>query len=312
MKQLYTFLFLLLLSTFGVSQSEVFLNINHKLGTQNFDFNSTGTTAMGHDFEVERLEYYISEITVNHDGTSTLIEDLWILADGGRAVAESLGTLDFTTIESITLHIGVDEEHNHLNPASWPSTHPLAPQAPSMHWGWTAGYRFVAMEGRSNGSVWQLHGLGDSNYFETTVDVEPRVEGDVTHIDLDANYIAALNSIDVSAAPISHGETGPARICLVNFSETVFSQASTTSNIVEEEIFDFSLFPNPSADGRIAVELPQPIDAVLQIVSTSGQLIIEKELNAGKGSVFINEGGVYIVNIIAEDKAFKSQTFVVE
>ena len=35
---------------------------------------------------------------------------------------------DITNVESITFSVGVDQAHNHLDPASYPASHPLAPQ----------------------------------------------------------------------------------------------------------------------------------------------------------------------------------------
>ena len=58
-----------------------------------------------------------------------------------------LGSHDITTLESVRFGVG-RSEHNHLDPSAYPGDHPLAPQLPSMHWGWASRYfhRF-GMEG---------------------------------------------------------------------------------------------------------------------------------------------------------------------
>jgi hypothetical protein len=43
--------------------------------------------------------------------------------------------------------IGLDSATNHGDPSIWSGTHPLNPNVNNLHWGWTGGYIFAAMEG---------------------------------------------------------------------------------------------------------------------------------------------------------------------
>ena len=43
--------------------------------------------------------------------------------------------------------IGLDSTINHGDPSLWGGTHPLNPAVSNLHWGWTGGYIFAAMEG---------------------------------------------------------------------------------------------------------------------------------------------------------------------
>ena len=72
-------LFTLVLFAFSVtafSQNNVTMNIHHKLATEDFALNMAAKNNVDHDFNVSRLQYYISEITIVHDdGQETPIED---------------------------------------------------------------------------------------------------------------------------------------------------------------------------------------------------------------------------------------------
>ncbi len=294
------------------AQQEVVFNINHKLGTEDFALNMQSEN-QGEKYIIERLEYYISEISINHDGVSTNIEDLYLLVNGSEPVSVSLGMIEFQEIESVTFHIGVNEEVNHADPSLWPSDHPLFPKLPSMHWGWTGGYRFVAMEGNNNGVVWQLHGLGDSNYFTTTIMVEQRESDGKVHIDLDADYTAALEGIDVASGPISHGETGEARACLINFNERVFTQAGTLSNIVVENDLAFNIYPNPVLNGRVQLDLPSNVTSgQLNIIASDGRVVESHTLSGETTELQLVNRGVFIAQVIAADATFITQYIVVQ
>ncbi len=44
--------------------------------------------------------------------------------------------------------MGFDSATNHGNPQVWPSDHPMNPNLNGLHWGWSGGYIFQAMDGR--------------------------------------------------------------------------------------------------------------------------------------------------------------------
>ncbi len=182
------------------AQNDINLSIFHKLANEEFNLNQAANNNLEHDFKITRLEYYISEISLIHDGgTETLIEDLWILVNASSKTEVELGNYDINTVEKIVFHIGVDPAHNHLDPSTYEASHPLAPKAPSMHWGWTAGYRFVALEGHGGPALdqlVQLHGLDDKNYFTTEVVLDKTAENGILNIQLDADYTRALEDIE--------------------------------------------------------------------------------------------------------------------
>ena len=109
-----------------------------------------------------------------------------------------LGNFPVSHLEQITYSIGVVEELNHLDPSTYPDDHPLAHQNPSMHWGWTSGYRFLCLDGHMLSDVVQIHALGDANLFSQTHSFEiPSLSGYIG-CSLNADYSQILNDLDIS------------------------------------------------------------------------------------------------------------------
>ena len=143
---IYTIVFLCCANNL-LAQKTVRLKINHFLNNNTFVSGQMATNNLGSNFQVDRIQYYISEITLYHDNTTTKLAGKHLLVNANTAVNDSLGVFNIISLDSISFGIGVDTAYNHLDPAYYFPGHPLAPQSPSMHWGWTAGYRFVVYEG---------------------------------------------------------------------------------------------------------------------------------------------------------------------
>ena len=138
-------------------------------------FNTGYTTPAGYPLKFTRLQYYISQMEITHDGGQvTPMTDLYILANGLVPKDFDLGSYAIDEVEKISFYIGVDQQSNHSDPALWPSGHALALQFPTMHWGWAAGYRFAAIEGKAGNGfffTYQIHALGDQHYGKAELDV---------------------------------------------------------------------------------------------------------------------------------------------
>ena len=131
-KTLFT---LWMLSVFTAwSQQSVRLSIGHQLSGAAFGSTVTAQNDLGHDFRTERLQFYLSQIELVHDGGQTTpVPNTWFLVDANVPFDESLGSFSVGTLEAIRFGVGVEQAANHLDPASYAMTHPLAPKNPSMH-----------------------------------------------------------------------------------------------------------------------------------------------------------------------------------
>lgn len=244
-------IFILILVPFIVkAQKNVTLHITHKLGAAAFAFDQTAQNNLSQDFKITRVDYYISGIKIIHDGGMELaLPDKYILAKGSANVAEDLGSLNVTNVEGIKFAIGVEAPTNNEDPTLYPSDHPLAPQAPSMHWGWASGYRFVALEGTagSNATIFEMHGLGNNNYFTQTVMAAGEDNGNDIDIFLDADYTQAVKDINVAAGPFDHGVNATDLKVLENFRDHVFKAGSRATSVKNQPVAaDFAkTYPNP-------------------------------------------------------------------
>ncbi|MEZ4722186.1 MAG: MbnP family protein [Flavobacteriales bacterium] len=302
------------ITLFGQNSIEV--KLHHHLDGKNFKLGRIASTNMDQSFSASRLEYYLSEFAIKHDGGMiTTFDSSWVLVETTETTSIDLGSAAITNVESILFHVGVDSAANHADPTEWPFSHPLSPKSPSMHWGWAAGYRFVAFEGDYEPAVeFQFHCLGDINYFEIEIDVQDTASNGEIRIDLFADYTEALHDIDISAGVIEHSETGPAKQCLENFRDYVFSgteieitdptDTSGSSGVSAVALDRFiQVAPNPVNNGLINVHFNEaiPIDqCTIELYDLTGKQM--RQLNIQRNSSFISipgvSSGVYFLKVV--------------
>jgi hypothetical protein len=324
MKHFNALLFGLLMLGIGTlsAQNDVKFEIRHFLGGTPFALNMAAQNNMENDFNVTRLEYYISQIDIAHDGGQvTRIDSFWLLVNAKDPLLADLGTYNIDQVESISFYIGVEQPFNHLDPAQYPLSHPLAPKAPSMHWGWASGYRFLAIEGFAGsnlGQLYQLHGLGNENYYQTQVDsptVTATPNGMV--ISLDADYAGILHNIDVSSGLIVHGSADEASQALGNMPAYVFSPASATTSVDDQLAAPaFRLYPNPTSSGYTFLKLEEPAFESLQVqlLDMTGKKLFETSLQPGTAEVRIpvGEAGFYLLSLMQENKMMETRKLIVK
>jgi len=319
-KQLSILLFTCLMSPFAGAQSEVHFQINHKLGSSTYSPNQSASNNLGDPFKIQRLDYYISEITLYHDGGQvTDITDHYILvkaARDGMLTSDVLGNYTISQLDSVRFGIGVDGSKNHSDISAYASNHPLSFQSPSMHWGWSAGYRFVAIEGMGGASMnqgWQLHGLGDANYGYATVVSSGTWDGSKLIIAIDADYEMALKDITVNGSLNYHGSSSHAVSLLNNFKNEVFSAGAANVSLEETESVNWALYPNPSSS-EFAVSLSQADEAdQVEIRDLSGKLIETQSFNyQNELNLELNLPGVYLISLIKDNAVIASQKLIIQ
>lgn len=226
------------------AQKNVILKIKHKLGDSSFALNKASQNNLAKDFKITRVDYYISKISIIHDGGMTMnVPKMSILSRTGVDVEVNLGKFAVTNIEGIKFSIGVDTPENHADIALLSNFDPLGPKTPAMHWGWSAGYRFAAIEGKAGmtfNTTFEMHGLGDPNYFSQTKTLVGVKRDTNIYVKLEADIAQALKGINITAGPIDHGVDATDLDVLKNFRDFVF-KAKTLSSA--KDILTFSV-PN--------------------------------------------------------------------
>lgn len=294
----------ILLSFSALAQTPVKLVIHHKLGSNTFAFGSNATNNLGNTYNLSRMEYYMTKFTIVHNGGQLLpvSDDVVALVNAaGESTEIDLGLQNVSNIEGIRFHIGVHTPVNNEDPSLYPIDHPLAPQSPSMHWGWASGYRFIALEGMASPSLNQaleLHGLGNENYFETNVIAPATVYPWEQIIHINADYQRGLEDIDVNSGLIVHGSLAQAATMITNFRDFVFTAAQSAGVTEISDNSSLAVFPNPS-NGNFQAEFIAKEEGSITVSDVSGKLISTQEISAGKGiqTLTVNEPGCYFITL---------------
>lgn len=266
---------------FGLNaQKNINLKINHQLESSPFAFSQKSTNDLNKEFTFVRCEYYISKISIVHDGGKiSNAAGVYELVEATSNTSIDLGSYAITQVEAINFSIGVDPANNNGDPTKWPRNHALAPKSPSMHWGWSAGYRFAAIEGKSGNNMrttWEVHALGNKNYFNINIPTEATSNNGALDITLNADYTKALNGLKVDNGFITHGEDDEAYIVLRNFQNKVFTstdgKGNTLNTISPVALGKVNVFPNP-CNGSTIIGFEKPLTGTINILDMSGRLV---------------------------------------
>ncbi|MCZ4410456.1 T9SS type A sorting domain-containing protein [Cryomorphaceae bacterium 1068] len=304
MKKLILGLFLLCGSS-SFAQTNVSVTIDHLLNGEELAWNVQGVNNLDAEFTFNRLEYYLSGFKVTHDGGNvTTYDDVYALVQGDESPTIDLGELFAENIEMISFSVGVDPGNNNGDPSAWPPAHPLAPKNPSMHWGWISGYRFVAVEGDivSTSQEYSIHGLGNVNYFEVSLEVNMPANEDDVNIYLKADTENFLYNMNLDGTVFSHGEEGLALETLINMSERVFSITSAPLSTEDEnELLKFNLFPNPTDNGSVQLNFATDAGDFYNLVvrDIQGKIVLQRnQVNSGY-QLDVNglHEGLYLVSL---------------
>lgn len=303
------------------AQTHVVLQMKQMLGSQPFTHELTAKAELGYYFKVSRLQYYVSEVTLIHDGGQKIVvPDYYLLIDPSKDSLFELGNFPVADLEQIEFWIGVDSAHNHLDPALYPVNHPLAPQNPSMHWGWAGGYRFMAFEGYAGQTPsympnnYQIHTIADENYRKVSLAINEVQDGDTLYVPIKADYTFLLRRIDVSRGLEFHSSFGPSKQISIN-TRDVFTTDLLSSSLQPETDTQLQIYPNPSGD-FFTISLPWTSKGPLKLTvqNLQGKTILHQDVYAMDQTVELNTDfapGMYIVTLSEDGQRFISGRIVV-
>ncbi|HTN17497.1 MAG TPA: MbnP family protein [Chitinophagaceae bacterium] len=299
------------------AQQKVTLTIRQLLGTEPFVFNKAVKNNLNQDFNISRVNYYLSSIKLIHDGGKiTAVPDKYIFVNGKANIREELGSFPVTKVEGIQFSVGVEAPANNDDPAKWTGSHPLAPKSPSMHWGWSAGYRFVALEGKAGASLtttYEMHGLGNHNYFSQTVTGVGNAGTDGITVDLNADYTGAVYGIDLASGPIDHGVDATDLAMLKNFQSRVFSPNAEPNALAEVQgAAAFTVYPNPSSGSfHIASAASVALEEII-VTDITGRVLQQTRTDSREGTeIRIDQKGIYLLRLTDSNKRSSYQKLIV-
>jgi len=186
----------------------------------------------------------LSEVSlVREDDSRELLGDgyLWVDFKSGRTSFDYDQSIPAGNYKAVHVKLGLDSAINHGDPTQWPAGHPLNGFVSGLHWGWSGGYIFQAIDGnwRNTGetktSGFSFHDatLPMVREFEWMFPstIELGTNGAEVEVEFKAEKLFdGVNSIVLKTKAVSHS-AGASEIVLMNKLLENMSQVMTVSSV---------------------------------------------------------------------------------
>ena len=240
MTKLFSFLFLFLFGSSLLAQKNVFLNISPVFNDAPLQMGVEVQHNNGEAYALDHFDYYVSDVILTHDGGQlTTVQQAIYLVEPDNHVLY-LGLVDVENIEQLEFTVGVPNRFNTqqgieaADISTYPETHPLSFQSPSMYWGWSFGYMPMIIGGSEGASYFELHSVGPTLQRQVVL---PGVQTNtsVTQLDLElqCHVDRWVNGIELLTVGAAHGAL-PQNITAMDniLTESVFT-VSPTAGMIE-------------------------------------------------------------------------------
>lgn len=182
----------------------------------------------GERFKVSNWAMILSHVALIKSNGDTLQ-----LGDGYQYVnyldesknARTVRNIPTGRYKGITFMLGLDKDINHGDPTIWPENHPLNGFTTGLHWGWSGGYIFHALDGNyikdsmsSSISGFSFHTATDRYPQKVTLNYEFDIDNTLKTAYIVSNaedFFAKPNSIKLANGAVSHSE-GTSEITLMD------------------------------------------------------------------------------------------------
>jgi hypothetical protein len=310
------------------SNTTITATFDHRVGNTPLVLDQTEFNIWnGKKVRLTRAEFYVCWIDlIGADNEFLPLTGQYLLVNANApAAVHSLGSWPIVAATGIRLNLGVDKPNNHADPAAWPAAHPLAPQNPSMHWGWQAGYRFMAIEGLidNNGdgvpeADFEIHNVGDALLREVVLYGPMSVENGVLKVKFTLDYLKLFQNIALNNnAVYQHGDA-PDNVTMMNNAAGLgFITLPATSGLSNRpaDLPEVSAYPNP-ANMEVSLQYPTVLmpdqltvwDVYGRIMTVRGDVSRQ-----GKTSVETSSfpNGTYVAVLSSNGRAVAQARFVV-
>ena len=219
------------------AQKNVYLNINPVFNASTLQMGTTLTHASGESYILDHFDYYVSDIIITHDGGQLMnaADDIYLVEPESHTLY--LGSLSLENIEQIEFTIGVPDRFNtqqgseSADISTYPETHPLSFQLPSMYWGWQFGYMPMIIGGGEGSSYFEVHTVGAHMQRQVNLSV---IQSDVSetqiNLELQCHVDRWVNGLELGTTGILHGATTFNELIMDNvLTEDVFTIAPSAS-----------------------------------------------------------------------------------
>lgn len=300
---------LVLISSFGFSQKDIFLHINPTFNSVNFNLNTNYTGLDGKVINLDHFNYYISDVVLTHDGgIQTAVVDpvfLFTPLDFGFY----LGSYNIQQIEQLNFLVGVSSRYNTqsgseaVDISTYPATNPLSFQTPSMYWGWQFGYMHMIVGGNADSNndqildaYFEIHNLGDHNQRAVQMPVVPtNTTATQADIYLQCNIEQWLRNMPLATVGVLHDQIG--------LNDSIMANVNL-----------FPVFTQPLNAGQMENSAPEVLvyenvvswknleASNLKIIDMSGRIISNDKLLESSGNLSLGlNTGLYWIQIYLDN-----------
>lgn len=315
-------LFLLFSNVLGnlAAQKDIFIHINPTFGNQAFALNTVYTGVDGVTVNFDHFNYYLSDIVLFHDGGIQTNVNPSVHLFTPDQFGFYLGNYNIQDLESIRFMVGVPSRLNTQSGAeavdisSYPDTHPLSFQNPTMYWGWQFGYMHMIVGGEADSNndqlpdaYFEMHNLGDHN--QRTIQM-PVIETNTTASQMDI-YLACqvdqwLRDMPLSSVGVLHDQTGLNDSIMANvLTYPVFTQPITAA-------LNTQATPEFWVDGS-TIHWKEFEHAYFKVFDLSGRLVSSGVMNgvSGKQCLDLNAGNYFVTVFDSTHQAILSKQCII-
>ena len=320
MKQLISIVIFLAACHTMSAQKDVFLHINPFFNNGPFQLNTPYTGIDGVVVNIDHFDYYVSDVVLFHDGGVQTNVSPAVYLFTPEEFGFFLGTYNIQDLDSIRFLVGVPARLNTqsgveaVDISSYPDTHPLSFQNPTMYWGWQFGYMHMIVGGEADSNndqipdaYFEMHNLGDHNTRMIQMPViETQTNSGQMDLYLTCNIDEWLREMPLSTVGVLHGQSG--------LNESIMSNVQT-----------YNVFTQP-ATADLNTNLPSSVyvegatlywedlqQASFTIFDLSGRLVSSGFMNEEYGSAALDMNtGYYILRVYdAQHRALLTQEYFI-
>lgn len=313
----------LMTNVFTWAQKDIFLNLEPLFGTQPFALNQNFVGNDGIAVNIEHFNYYLSDVKLFHDNglQTNLTTDIWLLTP--QQYSLYLGNLNINQLDSINFTVGVPKRYNTQTGAlaqdisTYPDSHALSFQSPSMYWGWAFGYMHMIIGGKADSNndgvpnaYFEMHNLGNNNQQSVTLPCIQTNSGNQIDLNYTCHLDRWLNQMPLSSIGVLHGDNGLNQQILQNVnSQEVFTLAAN-AHTQENNTVPLAFFQTES-EFTFIVKNNQTIQSYV-VVTNSGQKICEDSSKETKATILLEQlqSGIYLVTVETDNGQRQTFRFV--
>jgi hypothetical protein len=219
------------------TSASIDFTINHTVGDIAYTAGTQYLVGNNDKATFSRYAYLLGSFyLIAEDGSTIPLDDQYALIEAHDGKTSfSFSDIPYGTYTSIGFSIGLDSATNHGNPNQYDTDHPLSSLNNSLHWGWTGGYIFTAIEGKDmtadESIIFHLAGVQNKTDFELPAAFVHGEKGSTIDLGYDIAEVFKAPSLFSFAMDgrSSHSTSGPVTSKLISNMVDVFSVNSASS-----------------------------------------------------------------------------------